>query len=120
MNTEEAQEFVYDWLLSWNEHNLERILSHYEEDIVLFSPAITQLLGEPSGELRGKNKVREYWAKALAAYPDLNFRIESVFTGVQTVTVIYEGVAGKAAECFWFRENGKVFKSEVQYALRAR
>ena len=43
-----AERFAKEWVAAWNSHDLERILSHYEDDFEMLSPIITALVGEPS------------------------------------------------------------------------
>ncbi|WP_226860359.1 hypothetical protein [Acidithiobacillus thiooxidans] len=49
-----AEHFAADWIASWNAHDLERVMSHYDDDFEMSSPVIVQVTGEPSGMLRGK------------------------------------------------------------------
>jgi hypothetical protein len=46
---------------------------HYTEDFEMSSPLIVQIIGEPTGTLKGKAAIRAYWAKAFARIPDLHF-----------------------------------------------
>lgn len=48
---------------------MARILHHYADDFEMFSPLIVERMKEPSGMLRGKMKVAEYWRLGLAAAP---------------------------------------------------
>ena len=112
-----AQGFASDWIEAWNAHDLQRILSHYAEDVVLSSPMIVQLTGEASGLLHGKAAVGAYWAKALARVPDLRFELLSVLLGVDSVTLTYKGVRGRlAAEVFHFGAGGQVQRAYAHYA----
>ena len=70
MEKHQAQQFAQEWVSAWNAHDLDKILSHYEEEFEMSSPAITKLTGESSGVLRGKDAVGEYWSGALEKYPD--------------------------------------------------
>ena len=54
--------FAREWVAAWNAHDLERILSHYAEDVVLRSPVAARLLPESSGEIRGIDALRA-WAR---------------------------------------------------------
>jgi len=110
-----AERFAREWVAAWNAHDLERILSHYEDEFEMSSPVIAQLAGEASGILRGKPAIRAYWAKALEATPDLRFEIVSVLAGVDSVTVCYRGHRGLAAEVFHFGASGKVAKAFAHY-----
>jgi ketosteroid isomerase-like protein len=112
-----AEHFATDWIDSWNAHDLDRILSHYEEDFEMTSPIIVQVVGGPSGMLRGKSAVGAYWQKALARTPDLKFELLSVFVGVNSIMLHYKGARGRlASEVFHFGQNQKVTRAFAHYA----
>lgn len=117
MEKHQAQEFAQEWVAAWNAHDIEQILSHYEEEFEMSSPAITKFTGEPSGRLQGKEAVGEYWSGALEKYPDLKFYLLHVLRGANSVTLIYEGVLGLSAEVFHFGASGKVAKAFAHYDL---
>jgi SnoaL-like domain len=111
-----AEQFAADWIDSWNSHDLERVLSHYADDFEMSSPVITQLVGEPSGMLRGKVAVRAYWRKALEIIPDLHFELISVLAGVTSMTLYYKGTHDRlAAEVFHFGADRRVTKAFAHY-----
>jgi len=116
MTPEIAQQFARDWVAAWNAHDLECVLSHYEDDFEMSSPIIRSLAGEASGTLRGKPAIRAYWAKALKAVPDLHFELLTVLTGVNSVTLYYKGHRGLVAEVFHFGASGKVAKAFAHYS----
>ena len=115
VTTEFALRFADDWIAAWNDHDLERVLAHYTDDFEMSSPVIVQLMGEPSGALKGKEAVREYWAKALARLPDLHFELEGVYAGAKSVVLYYRGHRGMSAEVFWFNEEGQVYRAAAHY-----
>jgi len=61
-----ARRFADEWAAAWNSHDLERILDHYTDDVIFASPKIVQLMGDPAGEVRGKDALRAYWGKAFS------------------------------------------------------
>jgi ketosteroid isomerase-like protein len=71
----EARLFAERWVEAWNSHDLDAILSHYTPHVVLTSPAAAQLLGDPSGTVSGKEALRRYFERGLAAYPNLKFEL---------------------------------------------
>ncbi|HUN90077.1 MAG TPA: nuclear transport factor 2 family protein [Terriglobales bacterium] len=89
-----ARQFAADWIHAWNSHELEAIMSHYAEDVVLTSPAAAKLLGEPSGLVQGKEDVREYFRRGLEAFPQLKFSLVDVFWGVSSVVLCFENQRG--------------------------
>jgi hypothetical protein len=117
MDQSQAALFAQEWVAAWNAHDLEGILAHYEDDFEMTSPAIVRLTGEASGKLRGKAAVRAYWAGALAKFPDLHFDLLHVLRGVDSVTLIYNGVLGLSAEVFHFAPSGKVARAFAHYDL---
>ena len=50
----EVTKFAEGWISAWNSHDLEKIMSHYEEDVELTSPAAAQILNDPNGKVIGK------------------------------------------------------------------
>ena len=115
MNIEQAEEFAAEWISAWNSHDLDRILSHYEDDFEMSSPVIVQTMNQPSGRLKGKEQISSYWAKALARYPDLLFEKLHVLAGANSVTIVYNGVRGLSAEVFHFSGTGKVSSAYAHY-----
>jgi len=119
INKESADHFAADWIAAWNAHDLPRILAHYADDFEMSSPYIAQLLGEPSGTLRGKAAVGEYWRRALERSPALQFELVATLAGVDSLVLYYRGARGMAAELFAFNEAGKVTKACAHYAWPA-
>jgi ketosteroid isomerase-like protein len=101
---------------SWNSHDLDRILSHYADDFQMTSPFIVTMMNEPTGTIKGKEKVRAYWAQALERLPDLHFDLIEVLASVDSITVYYNAVLGKrAAEVLFLDDNGKVRRAVAHY-----
>ena len=115
MTPEQAEVFADEWLAAWNAHDLDRILSHYEDDFEMSSPVIVRIMGEASGTLRGKARIAEYWGKALSRSPDLHFEKLHVLCGANSVTVVYRGHRGLSAEMFLFAASGKVAAAFAHY-----
>lgn len=110
-----AEHFATDWIDSWNEHDLDRVLLHYTDDFEMSSPVIIKVTGEPSGSLKGKEAIGSYWAKALQLNPTLHFELAATFVGVNSITLYYKGPRGASAEVFHFNEEGKVTRAYAHY-----
>ncbi len=75
-----------------------------------------RLLNEPSGTIRGKEALQEYFSAALKQVPDLEFEVVDVLAGVNSMVIYYKAVFGKmAAEVLFFDEHGKVTHSCAHY-----
>jgi len=111
-----AERFAEDWIAAWNSHDLERVLAHYSDDFEMSSPFIALIAGEPSGKLRGKKAVREYWARALQMNPNLHFKLATTLVGAGSITIYYEGIRGMVAEVVHFGPDGKVTAAFAHYA----
>jgi len=116
INQQFAEHFAQEWIAAWNSHDLTRILSHYTDDFEMSSPVIVTIAGEPSGMLKGKERVGAYWAKALQLIPDLHFELITTLVGVNSITLYYKGARGLAAEVFHFSADKKVVKAFAHYA----
>jgi hypothetical protein len=118
MTEAEAQEYGQQWVASWNSHDLDRILSHYAEDVEVVSPLVETLLGPGRVSVRGKAKVRDYWGAALSKYPDLHFRLYRAYAGPRSLVLHYQSVqALVGAECLEFDAAGLVCRVLAHYAL---
>ena len=114
---EQAAAFGRDWFDAWNRHDLGAILAHYDDDVVFCSPFVVKIAGEPSGILRGRIRLRAYFAEALKKYPDLNFSDLRTLAGVSSVTLTYRSVAGlHAAEVMTLDPAGRVVRVDAHYA----
>ncbi|HET19417.1 MAG TPA: nuclear transport factor 2 family protein [Chromatiales bacterium] len=117
MDAQFVQEFAKEWIAAWNAHDLDRVLAHYESNFELTSPMITRIAGDPSGKLKGKKDIVDYWSRGLATYPDLHFELLHALSGPNSVALIYKGIAGVTLEVFHFSATGKVASSFAYYAF---
>jgi predicted ester cyclase len=114
---DEAWNLANRWAAAWNAHDLELIMTHYEDAIELTSPVAAQLQGMPDGKLTGKASVRAYFQRGLEAYPDLRFRVEDVFWGVNSVVFYFTNQKGtRTAEFMELSATGKVARVVANYS----
>ncbi len=109
LQVEFVRAFAAEWIAAWNSHDLERILTHYEDDVELRSPVALKLLGG-DGRVRGKAGLREYFELGLKAYPHLRFELVEALWGIETIVLSYvNNVRGsKTAEVMLIGETGKI------------
>jgi predicted ester cyclase len=117
MTRDEAWKLAEHWVAAWNAHDLELILTHYEEDVELTSPVAAQLLATPDGKVAGKANLRAYFQRGLTAYPELHFKLEDVLWGVNSVVLCYLNQKGtRTAEFMELSVNGKVARVVANYS----
>ena len=116
LTKEKAQDFAQHWVAAWNAHDLDQVLSHYTDDFEMTTPLIASLMNEPSGTLKGKANVGEYWKLGLQKYPDLKFELLEVLNSVNSITIYYKTISNKnAVEFFLLNDEGKAYKAIAHY-----
>lgn len=79
LDKQEAQKIAQEWIDAWNDHDIDKIMIHYEDDVQFISPIIVELLGDEAGKIKGKEKVRDYFLKGLQTCPNLTFKLLEFF-----------------------------------------
>jgi predicted ester cyclase len=116
MTKDEAWSLANHWVAAWNSHDLESILTHYDDAIELTSPVAAQLLGRSDGKVVGKGELRAYFQRGLEAYPDLHFRLENVLWGLNSVVLYYTNQKGThSGEFMELSTSGKVARVVANY-----
>ncbi|MEM9350565.1 MAG: nuclear transport factor 2 family protein [Pseudomonadota bacterium] len=106
------KDFAAEWEAAWNAHDLDRILSHYAEDVVFRSAKAVATVG--TGVIEGKAALREYWAAALTRQPDLAFSVIEVFEGHGMLVILYVNQVGRrATETLRFGADGLVVEASA-------
>jgi hypothetical protein len=110
----EALEFATKHVEIWNSHDLDAIVDLYTDTAELVSPMAAALSGDPV--IRGRAALREYFARGLEKYPELEFEIIEVFRCRSSVTVLYFGAARKrVAEVMFLRDDHKIERVFAHY-----
>jgi len=118
---EEALELANSWISAWNAHDLNSIMTHYDEAIELTSPVAAELLKIPAGKVYGKANLRAYFQRGLEAFPDLRFHLGDLFVGVNSVVLVYANQKGtRTAEFMDLSPNGKVMRVVANYSPQQR
>jgi len=111
---EKAAEFASEWYEAWNAHDVDRILSHYAEDIVFTSPFVIH--GDVNMTMHGKTEVVKHVRRAFERVPDLHFEPIETLVGVTGVVLYYQGVFGfKVAELMNLDSEGQVDRVIAHY-----
>jgi predicted ester cyclase len=116
LTREDAWNLANHWVAAWNAHDLDLIMTHYEDAVELTSPVAVQLLGTSDGKVVGKANLRAYFRRGLEAYPELHFRLEDVLCGVNSVVLCYTNQKGtRTAEFMELSASGKVARVVANY-----
>ena len=114
---EEAWSLANDWVSSWNAHDLDSIMTHYDDAIELISPVAVQLLSRPDGKVIGKASLRAYFQRGLEVYPDLRFHLEDVLWSVNSIVLYYTNQKGtRTGEFMELSSIGKVARVVAHYS----
>jgi hypothetical protein len=77
---------------------------------------VVQVLGDPSGTIRGKDNLKMYFGMGLSLFPDLRFDLIQMFIGVSSLVLHYKSVNDTlAAEAMVLDPQGKVAKVLAHY-----
>ena len=117
MTRDEAWNLANHWIAAWNTHDLDLIMTHYDDAIELTSPVAAQLLGTSDGKVVGKANLRAYFQRGLEAFPELHFHLEDVLWGVNSLLLYYTNQKGtRTGEFMELSAIGKVARVVANYS----
>jgi hypothetical protein len=98
---------VRDWIDAWNAHDVERVLGHYAENVVLVAEGVRTRLGRADATARGKDELRDHFRLGLARDPELHFELEALFFSPAGYAVAYRrSVARRSLDVVEWDEAG--------------
>jgi predicted ester cyclase len=113
---DEAWALANHWIAAWNSHDLDSIMSHYEDSVELTSPVAAQLLGLAGGKVVGRTNLRSYFQRGLEAFPQLRFELQDVLWGLNSVVLYYTNQKGtRSGEFMELSPSGKVARVVAHY-----
>ncbi len=116
IDRDKAWKFAHVWLEAWNKHDIDLIMKHYDDNIEFCSPVVQKVLGDPSGLVIGKEKLRDYFSRQLAKFSTLHFQLLDVFTSPQSIVLYYKINRGLlAAEVMILNADMKATKVYANY-----
>ncbi|MFM2224855.1 MAG: hypothetical protein RJA07_1057 [Bacteroidota bacterium] len=63
------------WFEAFNQHDLEKLLSLYDDNAEHYSPKLKIHQPETNGLIKGKNALRNWWADAFNRLPNLHYEV---------------------------------------------
>ena len=109
------------WEDGWNGRDLDTIMAPYASDVVFSSPAIPKYTGDPAqAAIVGDAALREYCAAALERSGDVRYRVDAVYSGAETVVLVYtcifpDGTERAGSDSMRLDGDGRVVEWRCHY-----
>jgi ketosteroid isomerase-like protein len=89
MTSQKNLSIAHAWFEAFNSHNLEKLLSLYDDDAEHFSPKLKIRHPETNGLVTGKNALRTWWQDAFDRIPTLHYKVTSLTANSDRVFMEY-------------------------------
>ena len=119
MTPEKNLSIAHLWFEAFNAHNLEKLLSLYDEDAQHHSPKLKIRLPETKGLVIGKDALRSWWKDSFDRLPTLHYKVTSLTSNSDRVFMEYTRTVANeedilVAEILEVRD-GKIIASRVYH-----
>jgi limonene-1,2-epoxide hydrolase len=116
MTTQKNLSIAHAWFEAFNTHNLEKLISLYDEEAEHYSPKLKVKHPETNGLIKGKNELHSWWKEAFEKLPTLHYKVTAndhrVFMEyVRSVANEPEMLVGEILEI----NEGKIIASRVYH-----
>lgn len=120
MTSQKNLSIAHSWFEAFNSHNLEKLLSLYDDDATHFSPKLKVRFPETNGFVSGKNALHDWWKDSFKRIPTLHYKVTSLTADSDRVFMEYERSAdgepkSMIAEVLEFKED-KIICSRVYHS----
>ena len=75
MSAQNNKQIALKWFEAFNEHDLEKLLSLYNDNAQHYSPKLKIRMPETQGLIKGKQALREWWKDAFDRLPSLQYEV---------------------------------------------
>ncbi len=89
MTPEKNLSIAHLWFEAFNAHNLEKLLSLYDDDAQHYSPKLKTRLPETKGFVTGKEALRSWWKDSFDRLPTLHYKVTSLTSNSDRVFMEY-------------------------------
>ena len=83
------QSIAFRWFENFNNKELDKLLSLYDDDAEHYSPKLKINKPETNGLVKGKDAMRMWWEEAFQNYPSLNYKVTSLTANDDRVFMEY-------------------------------
>ena len=89
MSAEKNLSIAMLWFEAFNAHNLEKLVSLYDDEAEHFSPKLKIRQPETNGLVVGKEAMRIWWQDAFDRLPSLHYKVTSLTANADRVFMEY-------------------------------
>lgn len=89
MSTEKNLSIAHLWFEAFNAHNLDKLLSLYDDEAQHYSPKLKIRIPETEGLITGKEALRAWWKEAFDHLPTLHYKVTSLTSNADRVFMEY-------------------------------
>lgn len=89
MNSEQNKQIALSWFEAFNAHDVEKILTLYDDEAEHFSPKLKVRQPETKGLIKGKAALRNWWKDSFDRLPSLNYKVKKLTADEEQVFMEY-------------------------------
>ena len=89
MSAQNNKQIAIKWFEAFNEHDLEKLLSLYDDNAQHFSPKLKIRMPETQGLIKGKQTLRDWWKDAFDRLPSLQYEVIKLTADEEQVFMEY-------------------------------
>ena len=89
MPAQNNKQIASKWFQTFNEHDLEKLLSLYDDNAQHYSPKLKIRKPETQGLIKGKSALREWWQDAFDRLPSLQYEVIKLTADEEQVFMEY-------------------------------
>jgi len=89
MSAQNNKQIATKWFEAFNEHDLEKLLSLYNDNAQHYSPKLKIRIPETQGLIKGKQALREWWKDAFDRLPSLQYEVVKLTADDEQVFMEY-------------------------------
>ena len=117
--SQNLESIAFKWFDAFNEHNLEKLLSLYDDKAQHYSPKLKIKHPETNGLISGKEALREWWQDSFDRLPTLRYEVKSLTANDYRVFMEYtrkvDGEIDLMVAEMLSIENNKIIFSKVYH-----
>ncbi len=89
MSPGKNEEIARQWFAAFNEHDLGKLLSLYDNDAMHYSPKLKIRQPETNGLVRGRKALEAWWSDAFSRLPTLHYKYTTLTANNDRVFMEY-------------------------------